>query len=177
MRRLSVPASAPVLREIESGLRSPKHAVANNAGVLTQALRAYEALPLLVYAMTTADELGQDGGDIAWIAIETQRGFVANLIPVVGDNAGAFQPVIGVVSEGIVLTVRDAFAIVYRTEIHGALVDLSSRLYGQPVDLGYDPREWRDWYNTSLLPKLQERAALERYAESMPPLPPDPLRP
>ena len=74
---------------------------------LAGALRAVQAIPLLIFAQATADRLDSTG-DVAWIAIATQQAFVAAVEPVVGSGAGAFRPIPGVVQEGVVLRVVDA---------------------------------------------------------------------
>ncbi|MHC5112806.1 MAG: HEAT repeat domain-containing protein [Planctomycetota bacterium] len=153
MKRMVTPVSVPVLRVFDQTLRSNKHRIANNAGWLAGTLNALETLPLLIFSQATRDPAPQDEGDLAWIAIETQRAYVADLIPVVGDSSGAFMPVVGTVSEGIVLRVTDAVVIVYRTEIHLALVTMTTRDWGQPTDqMGYDMRAWWEWYNTDYVP-------------------------
>lgn len=161
MARMTSPAGPGVLAVLDQALRSPKHAVANHAGALAGALGAIETIPLLIFAQATRDPAPQDEGDLAWIAIGTQQAFVANLIPVVGSNSGAFQPVLGVINEGIVLRVTDAVVIIYRTIIHNALVSLSTRDFGESTEaFGYDTEQWWRWYNDEYLPlKLAQRDA------------------
>jgi type II secretory pathway component GspD/PulD (secretin) len=54
----------------------------------------------------TAPRLTLFNGQRAWIAVATATTYIANLIPVTGDNSGAFQPVPGVVYQGFVLDVE-----------------------------------------------------------------------
>ncbi len=51
----------------------------------------------------TAPRLTFFNGQRAWCAIARQVAFISALIPVTGDAAGAFQPIPGVVSDGVVL--------------------------------------------------------------------------
>ena len=169
MRRMVTPPATPVLRVLDQTLRSPRHDLTNHAGALAGTLGALEAIPLLIVGQATRDPRPTDKGDLAWIAIQTQQAFVANLQPVVGDNSGAFQPVIGVVSEGIVLRVSDAVVIVYRTLVHDALVALTTDDWGHPTDhLGYDRRAWWRWYNTEYLPFRNEQSRLAELAGEEP---------
>ncbi len=147
-RRMVAPASDPVLGVLDGGLRSTRHVIANNAGTLAGALRALETIPLLIFAQATADPF-DNTGDLAWIAIATQRAFVAGVQPIVGDGAGAFAPIPGIVSEGAILRVVDAVVIFYRTEVHRVLVAMTTDDWGQSTaHLGYDIKRWWEWYNT-----------------------------
>ncbi|MCP3904687.1 MAG: hypothetical protein GY715_13755 [Planctomycetes bacterium] len=163
MNRMATPVSVPVLRVLDQALRSNVHRVASNAGWLSGAMNALETIPLLIFSQATRDPAPQDEGDLAWIAIQTERAYVQDLVPVVGDSSGAFMPVVGTVSEGIVLRVTDAVVIVYRTVIHRVLVSMTSRDWGHPTDdMGYDMRAWWEWYNTEYVPfknRQRERAA------------------
>jgi hypothetical protein len=132
--------------------------VANNAGIVASAVNALETIPLLIFAQATRDEV-QQTGDLAWIAINTQQAYVANVQPVVGDGAAAFQPILGRISEGIVLRVMDAVVVVYRTDIHHALTTMTSRDWGQPTEpFGYDMNAWWQWYNSVYVPFKNEQA-------------------
>ncbi len=163
-RLMTRPASRPVLAVLDSSLRSPKHTVANNAGGVAGALSALKTIPLLIFAQATADS-AQSEGDLAWIAIQTQQAYVQRLEPVVGDAVGAFQPIIGIVSEGVILRVVDAVAINYRTTIHRSLVAMTTDDWGQSTEyLGYDMRAWWEWYNGEYVPFKNEQAQLARLA-------------
>ncbi len=54
----------------------------------------------------TAPRLTFFNGQRAWVAVAQQVAFVSALVPITGDAAGAFQPIPGVVSEGVVLDVE-----------------------------------------------------------------------
>jgi len=159
-RRMVSPASAPVLRVLDTGLRSNRHDIANRAGSLAGSLRALEAIPLLIFAQVTVDPF-EKKGDLAWIAVATQRAFVAGLEPVVGSGAGAFRPIPGVVQEGAILRVVDAVVIFYRTEVHRVLVRMTTDDWGQSTaHLDYDMRQWWLWYNEQYVPAKNAEAAL-----------------
>jgi hypothetical protein len=157
-RRMSTPAPGAVLMVLDASLRSTKHAVANNAGMLAGTLGALETIPLLIFAQAASQTVG-NSGDLAWIAIQTQTAYVQNLQPVVGSGAGAFEPVIGVVSEGTILRVVDAVAIIYRTAVHSSLVAMTTEDWGQSTEyLGYNMPAWWEWYNTHYVPFKNDQA-------------------
>ena len=163
-RRMATPAPRPVLHVLDAALRNTRHEVVNNAGALAGALNAAETIPLLIFAQVASDRV-EKKGDLAWIAIQTQRPFVARLEPVVGDGAGAFQPIVGIVNEGVILRVVDAVVVIYRTEVHRSLVAMTSREWGRSTeDLGYDLRGWWKWYNLEYVPFVNERARREALA-------------
>ncbi len=54
----------------------------------------------------TAPRLTFFNGQRAWVAVAVQVAFISALVPITGDAAGAFQPIPGVVSEGVVLDVE-----------------------------------------------------------------------
>ncbi len=167
------PATAKVLAVMQLGLRDSAHETVVRAGRLAGALDARIAIPHLIATQYAADEVRNEG-DLAWIAIGTQRSYVANLIPVTGDGSGAFQPVPGIINEGFVMRVMDAVAIVYRTEIHRVLVDMTSEATGTDTgDNGWSLAAWRDWYNREYLPRAREEseraaraAAADTFAEA-----------
>jgi hypothetical protein len=150
-----ISASEPlVLAVIENGLRDSRHAVVNAAGAVAGAIGAAQAIPLLIFSQYSEDTF-EKKGDLAWIAIGTQQSYVQNLIPVAGNGAGAFQPVIGTITEGFVMRVSDAVAVVYRSEVHVSLHRLSTEATGRSTaSLGWDLNRWRDWYNETYLPTL-----------------------
>lgn len=156
-KRLHRPASPGALGVLDSALRTDGHVVANRAGMLAGTLGATALVPLLIAAQTTEGPADQTG-DLAWIAIQTQRSYVANLVPVTGSSSGAFQPVIGVIGEGAVLRIMDAVVISYRTEIHTALVGITSGEWGRSTEyLGYDRDAWLRWYAEEYKPALAQR--------------------
>ncbi|MHC4590967.1 MAG: hypothetical protein ACYTAQ_17015 [Planctomycetota bacterium] len=140
-RRLVAPASKPVLRVLDHGLRSPVHEIANNAGTVAGATFALETIPLLIFAQATADPV-EDEGDLAWILVATQTAYVAGIDPIVGSGSGAFAVIPGVVQEGVLLACD------------------------RPTDhLGYDMKAWWEWYNAQYVPCRNEQLAQRHAAE------------
>ncbi len=157
-RRMSTPVSGAVLALLDASLRSTKHSVANKAGMLAGTLGALETIPLLIFAQA-ASQTVSNSGDLAWIAIQTQTAYVQNLQPVVGSGAGAFEPVIATVSEGTILRVVDAVAIIYRTAVHNSLVSMTTEDLGQSTEyLAYNMPAWWEWYNTQYVPLKNDQA-------------------
>ena len=148
-------------------------------GALAGALGALETIPLLIFAQVTGDAV-PESGDLAWILVGTQKAYVAEVYPVVGDGAAAFVPIPGVVQEGAIMRVVDAVVIVYRTQVHRSLVAMTTKDWGQSTEqLGYDPRAWWAWYNEEYVPFCNERARVKALAEQgddtrTPPTPPRP---
>lgn len=160
LRRLQRPADPAALAILDDALRGLRHETVNRAGLLAGHLDAIAAIPHLAFAQVAADEV-PESGDLAWIAIGSQVSYVADLVPIVGNGVGAFQPVPGTIYEGAVLQVRDAVAISYRTDVHRSLVAMTSRLHGAPTgDLGYDPAAWRRWFNDEFVPANLARAEI-----------------
>lgn len=162
-RRVQRPPTESVLAVLDEALRSTEHEVVNNAGLLAGAVHAIEALPALIFAQFAQDTAATEG-DLAWIAIGTTRSYVANVIPVTGDNSGAFQPVIGQVYEGVVMRVRDCVATTYRADVHNSLVSMSSFDTGtDTARLDWNMRAWWEWFNTEYVPfKQREDQELAR---------------
>lgn len=162
LKRMGSPASEPVKYLLNGALRMRDHDVVCSAATVAGALNVVSAIPLLIFAQAaTSGSGGGSGeqGDLAWIAIQTQRAYVQQLIPVVGNNSGGFQPVIGVVSEGVVLRIVDAVAIEYRTPVHTALVAMTTHEWGNSTEyLSYNIQAWWDWYNTEFVPFKNEQA-------------------
>ncbi len=164
MTRMVSPPQRPVLTVLDQALRQHRHTIANNAGMVAGALNALETIPLLIFAQATADP-AESQGDLAWIAIETQHAYVQRIEAVAGDAAGAFRPILGIVTDGVVLRVVDAVAINYRTEIHRSLVAMTTNDWEQSTEhLGYDMARWREWYNSEYLPFKREQARLAQLA-------------
>jgi hypothetical protein len=135
-RRLVAPASPPVLRVLDQGLRSPVHEIANHAGTVAGATFALETIPLLIFAQATGDRV-ENEGDLAWILVATQTAYVAGIEPIVGSGSGAFAVIPGVVQEGV-------------------LTDD----WGRPTDhLAYDMKAWWQWYNAEYVPFKNEQLA------------------
>ena len=164
LTRMVSPPQRPVLNVLDQALRQHRHSIANNAGMLAGALNALEAIPLLIFAQATADPI-ESQGDLAWIAIETQHAYVQRIETVAGDGAGAFRPILGLVTDGVILRVVDAVAINYRTEIHRSLVAMTTSDWGHSTEhLGYDMSRWRTWYNEDYLPLKRDQARLAQLA-------------
>lgn len=171
-RRMTQPPSIPVIQVLDGALRSQTHRVANNAGALAGSLNALQTIPLLIFAQVTGDAV-REQGDLAWIAIGTQQLFVVDVNPVVGNGVVAFEPVVSVINEGVVLRVVDAVAMSYRVDVHRSLVAMSTMEWGQSTEpLGYDPQKWWAWYNTEFVPHMQKKLEIARLAE-----PPQPEKP
>jgi hypothetical protein len=158
VKRLSTPASPPVLAVLDSALRSNRHAVVNQAGALAGTLNALETIPLLIVTQVAQDTASSEG-DLAWIAIQTQTAYTQRIEAVVGDGAAAFVPVIGILNEGVVLRAVDAVVISYRTDVHRSLVAMTSHDWGRSTEhLAYDVRRWWEWYNREYVPFRNEQA-------------------
>jgi hypothetical protein len=145
---------------IAYALRNPDNTVAASAATLCGILGLIEAIPALINAQIVPGGTGGGGTtnsadtSLAYILIATQQAFVSDLTPVVGDSAVAFDPTLGVVTDGVYIRVIDAVVITYRTEVHAALVDLSTRAWGgrSTAYLGWDQPAWHDWYAKEYLP-------------------------
>jgi hypothetical protein len=144
---------------VSLGLRDHANDNVAAAAQLAQALQLYDAIPMLINAQVTQSAgptRADDGGEpaLAYILVGTQQAYVAGLTPVVGDNAVAFDPRLGVVTNGVVLRVIDAVVITYRTEVNAALIGLSTQGWGgqSTAGLGWDQQAWRVWYNKEFLP-------------------------
>ena len=160
-QRIEQPPSNEALAVLEGALRSPNHMVVNQAGLLAGQINAIKAIPLLIAAQFAQDPV-QDQADLAWIAIGTQRSYVANLIPITGNSSAGFQPVIGQIYEGVVMAIDDAAAVAttYRPGVHQSLMALATLDSGQSTaHLGWDLNAWVAWYNDTYLPILAACAA------------------
>jgi hypothetical protein len=146
---------------VQAGLAKRDDKVAEWSASVAQSLKLYEAVPWMVQAQAQARGNNRRG-PLATILVGTQQAFVADLEPVVGDSAVAFDPELAVVTEGVVMQVFDAVVVTYRIGVHRSLVDMTSRAWGQPTDrLGFDPRRWEQWWNEEFLPYRAERRAEE----------------
>lgn len=154
----AVPAGVQTI--IASGLDSKDFFARGDAARLAVSLKLIEAIPAMIAGQISPSGGGSAGGYIAYIVIGEQRAYVADLNPVVGDGSVAFDPVPGVLTEGVVLAINDAVAIQYSTGVHDALVDFTSRLSGEDTSkLGWNPRKWLAWYKGTLVPKLNQPKA------------------
>ncbi len=147
---------------VSLGLRDRANEQVTAAAQLAQGLKLYEAIPMLInaqVAQAAGPTRADDGGEpaLAYIIVGTQQAYVAGLTPVVGNNAVAFDPRLGVVTNGVVLRVIDAVVITYRTEVNAALIGLSSEGWGQSTaSLGWDQFAWRTWYANQFVPHRRE---------------------
>jgi hypothetical protein len=157
--RIDRPATPATLGVLDLALRQNAHATVNRAGALAGTLNALPAIPLLIFAQVASDEVA-DQGDLAWIAMGTQRSYVSNVAPVLGDGSGAFTPIVDTILQGFVLRVTDAVAVTYRADAHHALVAMTGADWGKPTGhLGYDPKAWWAWYNDEYVPFKRAQAA------------------
>lgn len=157
-QRIRRPARDSVLRLIDEALREKKHEIINNAGWLAGNLNVTAAIPAMIFSQVVDESVGE-GGDMAWIAMGTTKSYVANVIPIVGDNSGAYSPVIDQVFEGVVFQVQNAVAYSYRGDLHNALVAMTSADWGQSTEwIGYDMRGWWTWFNEQYVPFKRRQA-------------------
>ncbi|MFM9994388.1 MAG: hypothetical protein ACKVU4_01160 [Phycisphaerales bacterium] len=171
MRRMQAAPGEPsiyVQSVIARGLRSETNAEITSAARLAEALRLYEAIPMLINAQISGQTTrvgGGGGGDtsLAYILVGQQQAFISDLTPVVGDTAVAFDPTVGVVTEGVILRVLDAVVVTYRVEVNTALRGLASAGWGRPVDqLGWNVPAWHEWYANEFKPHLAKLREQER---------------
>lgn len=159
-RRITRPACDEVVAMIDLGLRDSRHAVVNQAGILAGKVDAFAVIPTLIFAQVTADEK-KTSSDLAWIAMGTRTNYIANVVAVVGDRAGAFQPVIGNLQTGVLMQVKDAMVYTYRSDAHQSLVALTTRDFGQSTaDIGWDMKKWWTWFNSEYVPYKQAQAGI-----------------
>ncbi|MCA9292166.1 MAG: hypothetical protein KDA25_13620 [Phycisphaerales bacterium] len=169
-KALPTPPSPAVLRAVAALLEHHDDQVVNRAAAMAGVLNAVELIPNLIAAQVAGNPPANDRGargDLAWIAFERRQAYVQQLIPVQGDNSGAFQPVIGYVHDGVLMRVQDYVVIVYRTEVHHILVGMTDRLLGEPTEhLAYDPDAWNAWYRDTYLPHLEDQRRLAEIARA-----------
>lgn len=150
---------------VAAGLSSRKPREAAAAGELARSLALFQAIPMMAAAQ--AQPAGQYWGgqpddpskSLAYILVGTQRSYVADLTPVVGEGAVAFDPQVGVITEGVVLRVINAYVFQYNVDLHNTLVGMTSDAWGQPTaHLGWDKQKWQEWYDRDFGPMLQKQA-------------------
>ncbi|RNC81540.1 MAG: hypothetical protein ED559_07050 [Phycisphaera sp.] len=142
---------------IESGLTSGDDDAAIASSSLVRRFNLLKAVPYLIQAQAQPQRQDVRRGAIAQIVVGTQQAFVANLTPVVANNAVGFQPTIGIVTDGVVLRVMDAVVWTYRTQINRDLVAMTSDAWGRSTaKFGYDQKQWFDWYNNEFKPTLAD---------------------
>lgn len=151
-RRIALPPCPAVLSAIDDGLRSDDHGRVDRAGILAGAVHAIEAIPTLVFAQYAQGPV-PERGDRAWIAVGRTVSYVANVVPVVGDNAGAYQPVIGQIIEGVVMRIQDCAVVIYHGGVHDALVAMTTYDAGMDTSAnGWDIRAWARWFDEQYVP-------------------------
>ena len=192
-RRVGRPPCAAVLSAIDDGLRADNQDWVNSAGLLAGSSHAIEAIPALLFAQFAQGQAPGDttggtkrGRDLAWIAIGKTTSYVQNVVPVVGNNSGAYTPVIGQIIEGVVMEVADCVATIYHGDVHDSLVAMTSYETGTDTSrLAWDMRAWARWFDTEYVPmKRLEDEQLARQASATiggacatPPTPPPAGRP
>lgn len=145
-----------VARVVAEGLRTRREHTMAAAADLASVLGMYEAIPGLIAGQVSGTGFGQGGagtertGDLAWIMIGQQQTFVADLTPIVGDNAVGFDPELGVVTEGVILRIKDAAIYAYSFDVHNSLVamaDTATGLSGESTaSMGFDTEKWVAWW-------------------------------
>jgi hypothetical protein len=172
-RRIPRPPCQAVLAAIDEGLRAENSEWIDQAGLLAGSVHAIEAIPGLIFAQFAqgqTDGSAREGRSLAWIAIGKVRSYVQNVIPVVGDNSGAYQPVIGQIVEGVVMEVAGCNVTIYHGDVHDSLVAMSSYDSGTDTShLAWDMRAWWRWFNTEYVPmKQREDEVLAKAAPAVP---------
>ncbi len=124
-----------------------------------ESLKILEAIPLLIAAQVApANRAAQRAGPKAFIFVGTQRTFVSDVTPVVGTSAVAFDPTVSTLNTGSLLVIHDSLVTSYRSEVHAALVRMTTEAWGRSTEyLGYDLAGWSAWYERNLRPALAAR--------------------
>lgn len=149
-----------VARVVNEGLRTRREHTMAAAADLASVLGMFEAIPGLIAGQLSGAGFGQGGagteraGDLAWIMIGQQQTYVADLTPVVADSAVGFDPTVGVVTEGVILRVKDAAIYTYSFDVHNSLVALADRATGVSGDrstasMGFDTEKWMAWWEAN----------------------------
>lgn len=183
-RRTAEEGAVPMRAQwvIAAGLRKTGKELDASAE-LASTLKLYEAIPMLINAQLGSSRVGgaggATGGALGEILIATQQAYVADLEPVVGDSAVAFDPQLGVITSGTYLRVTDAAVVTYRTEVHKALTRLADAGWDgrSTKSFGYDIPKWRHWYVNEFLPYRRQVEAQAAAAAPSPAAPPAQQRP
>lgn len=155
----------PVQQAIAAAIRGGVHGEVESAANLASLLSLYDALPMLIatQAPPSTPASGRDGqrGALAYIVVGNQTSFVRDLTPVVGTGAVGFDPDLGVLTEGVVLEVFDAFVYTRVPAVLGSMQALASEAWGgrSVAHLGNDPRAWAAWHRGVLTPYRDALAA------------------
>lgn len=146
-----------VARVVAEGLRTRREHTMAAAADLASVLGMFEAIPGLIAGQVSGAGFGggaagtERTGDLAWIMIGQQQTFVADLTPVVGDNAVGFDPTLGVVTEGVILRIKDAAVYAYSFDVNSALVAMADTAMGlgdgqSTASMGFDTEKWMAWW-------------------------------
>lgn len=148
-----------VARVVNEGLRTRREHTMAAAADLASVLGMFEAIPGLIAGQVSGAGFGQGGagtertGDLAWIMIGKQRSYVADLTPIVADGAVGFDPELGVVTEGVILRVKDAAIYAYSFDVHNSLVALADTATGlsgeSTASMGFDTEKWMAWWEAN----------------------------
>lgn len=162
-----------VARVVAEGLRTRREHTMAAAADLASVLGMFEAIPGLIAGQVSGAGFGggaagtERTGDLAWIMIGQQQTFVADLTPVVGDNAVGFDPTLGVVTEGVILRIKDAAVYAYSFDVNSALVAMADTAMGlgdgqSTASMGFDTEKWMAWWE-------KNKQAVEAKATGIPP--------
>jgi hypothetical protein len=149
-----------VARVVAEGLRTRREHTMAAAADLASVLGMFEAIPGLIAGQVSGAGFGGGAagtdrtGDLAWIMIGQQQTFVADLTPVVGDNAVGFDPTLGVVTEGVILRIKDAAVYAYSFDVNSALVAMADTAMGlgdgqSTASMGFDTEKWMAWWDAN----------------------------
>ncbi|MSR40668.1 MAG: hypothetical protein EXS10_02045 [Phycisphaerales bacterium] len=147
--RTRLPQNAPpvVTDIVSSHLTAEKESWVNRAAMVASATNAAQLIPQLIDAQSAEGTTTGTGGNGCWIVFGRQTSYIAGLVPVAGDNSGAFQPIPGIIYEGSLLQITDSVVLIYRTEVYTALVTIAQANTGVSMaKLGNNKALWRDWY-------------------------------
>jgi len=166
----------------QAALQSGDTHAMDGAAVAGQVLSLIELIPFIIPTQPGAGGQGGGGGGtgrqrgpLAWIAIGTQKSYVADLTPIVSQGAVAFDPTPGVVTEGTLFVVNDAVVTWSPRIANGALSTLASAATGEDAAamrsrLGMRFDSWKDWYfstgREAIEKKLAERESAAADAEA-----------
>jgi hypothetical protein len=155
---------------LAAGLEDRSPTVNAAAAGVVEALKLYEAIPMLIAAQVRPENAGEvesPNRSLGYILIGTQRSFVADLTPVTSEAAVGFDPTLGVITEGTILRVIDAFVYTYNVDVHNTLVRMTEGALGEPTaEFGWDNPRWVEWFETRMRPELARRAVEEAKAEA-----------
>ncbi len=192
LKDLKQKPTSGMLAVFQGGVASKTQRIADASARAVAGLDLYEMIPFLIQAQAPAppatSPIGRPrNGPLAWVAIAQQQAYIADLEPIVADNAVAFNPVPGVVSSGVVLVINDAAVTFSPVVIHQSLVRLANKAMagagGQPTDgLRLNTGAWKDWYfaagEKAIAKAVEERTASEKPADkSAAPAVPSPTSP